>query len=191
MALIALGMRVPEYIKIVSNRAAYREAFKAEAPPFDYASPVKDWVDIRVFEDPDTEVEYLGIKSEANGEPVYDAGRVVALQNFRLFPEVAQTINLLSEPMPPQGALTNAQLRMAQRKRAWPLVLGAGEKIVLAPGIGTIPVVDDGLATTALAAGGFTEADRNIIKNTRLSSLEAFARIERVLASFQNPVPKP
>jgi hypothetical protein len=147
--MIPLIQRVPAHIRIFQNRAAYRAAFGKEAPPFDYSQPVKDWIDTREASDPDEEISYTGIRYEANGEPVYDAKRVVELREFRLFPEVAQSINLLPEPLPPQGALTPNQLRMVQRKRPWPLALRDGERIILAPGIGTIPVVDGGTSPAA------------------------------------------
>ena len=194
MALKPLRDRVPAYIKVFQTRAQFRDAFKAEAPIFDYSSPVKDWIDTREFADVDTEVEYIGVKIEANGEPVYDSNRVVTLNGFRLFPDVAATINLLPEPVPAQGALTPAQLRMIQRKRSWPLELKTGERVVLAPGIGTIPVVDDGIADAGapVQGGSFTEADRITLNDARklaLASASRLGRIEELLVSFQSPVP--
>ena len=195
MALKPLRDRVPDYIKIITTRGMFRDLFKSEAPVFDFSSPVKDWIDTRDFPDADTEVEYIGVKTEANGEPVYDPLRVVTLNGFRLFPEVAQTINLLPEPLPAQGSLTPAQLKMVQRKRGWPLELKAGERVVLAPGIGTIPVIDDGIpdANAPQAGGGFTEADRITLKDTRTLALAISSRLatlEGKVASFPIPPPK-
>jgi hypothetical protein len=154
--------RVPAHIRIVQTRAAFRAAFGYEAPPFDFSQPVKDWLDTRQNLDPDEEVAYVGIRYEANGEPVYDEQRTVETREFRLFPEVGQEVNLLPEPLPPQGAMTPLQLRMVQRRRPWPLVLSPGERVVLAPGIGTVPVVDDG-GTPPATPGGFTERDRELL----------------------------
>lgn len=142
--MIPLIRRVPAHVQVYQNRAAYKAKTGKDAPPFDYSQPVKDWADTREFADSDAEVEYNGIRYEANGEPVYDASRVVEQRSFRLFAEVAQAVNLLPEPVPALGSLTANQARMISRRRAWPLELKDGERVILAPGIGTIPVIDDG-----------------------------------------------
>ncbi len=150
--LKALIQSVPAHIVIIQSRDQFKAKFGVAAPEWDPSQPVKDWLDTRTFTDMDSEVEYIGIRSDSNGNPIYDSNRTVELATFRLFPEVAQSVNLLPEPMPPQGALTPLQLRMSQRKRAWPLELKAGEKVVLSPGIGTIPVIDDGKTVAGVGA---------------------------------------
>ena len=142
--MIPLIQRVPAHIRVFQSRAAYREAFGVEAPPFDFSQPVKDWLDTRKSIDPEAEISYRGIRYLPNGEPDYNDQRVVTLAEFRLFTEVAQSVNLLPEPVPALGSLTPNQARMISRRRAWPLELKDGERVILAPGIGTIPVVDDG-----------------------------------------------
>jgi hypothetical protein len=146
--MIPIIQRVPAHIRIFQTRAQYRAAFGVEPPPFDFTRPVKDWMDTRKHDDPDVEITYTGVRQDRNGNPVFDDGRVVELRPFRLFPEEAAAVNLLPEPLPPQGALTESQLAMVQRKRSWPLELKVNERVILAPGIGMIPVVDDGSAVS-------------------------------------------
>lgn len=156
--ILPLKSRIPAHIQLITDRAAYFAAFQKPAPPFDFSQPVKDWIDTRKHSDPDQEISYTGIRYEANGEPVYDATRTVATREFRLFPEIAASVNLLPEPVPAHGSLTANQLAMIQRKRPWPLELKAGERVVLAPGIGTIPAIDDG-TTPANVGGGITVSE--------------------------------
>jgi hypothetical protein len=160
--ILPLKSRIPAHIQLFTDRASYLAAFGKPAPPFDFSQPVKDWIDTRKHTDPDAEVSYSGIRYEPNGEPVYDASRTVATREFRLFPEIAASVNLLPEPVPAQGSLTPNQLAMIQRKRPWPLELKPGEKVVLAPGIGTIPAIDDG-TTPAAIGGAITVAEMSVL----------------------------
>jgi hypothetical protein len=185
MALLPLISRVPAHIILVQSRAQFKAKFGVDAPEWDSSQPVKDWIDQRAVEDFDTEIEYSGVKVDANGNPVYDTQRVCELSNFRLFPEVAQSINLLPEPLPPQGAMTALQLRMSQRKRPWPLELLPGERVVLSPGIGTIPVIDDG-KTTATAGGEVSSSQMAL-----LADMVAARVLEGLAAAgFTGPAPK-
>jgi len=167
MSLFPLIQRVPAHIRIFQTRAAYKAAFGVEAPEFDYSMPVKDWIDTRETLDPDTEICYTGVRQLANGQPAYDEDRVCELATFRIFPEQATAINLLPEPLPPQSALKPNQLRMVQRKRPWPLELQSGERVVLAPGIGTNPVVDDGKGATV---GGAFKCDEVLALAKRIAA---------------------
>lgn len=135
--------RVPAHIKIVQSRAQYQAIFNKPAPAFDYSRPVKEWIDTREL-DPEEEAQYFGIRYDTEGQPMLSEGRNVQTRNFTLWPEEAARVNLLPEPVPAQGSLTPEQLRMIQRKRAWPLELTSGERVVLAPGIAQAPAIDDG-----------------------------------------------
>jgi hypothetical protein len=173
-----LATRVPSHIQTFTSRADYLAKTGTPAPPFDYAFPVKDWRDIRAFSDADEEIRYIGVREDSNGNPVHDENRVVATREFRLFPDQAAAVNLLPEPVPAQGSLSPGMIASLQRKRPWPIELKPGERIVLAPGIGMIPVVDDGTSTLE-PSGGFTSDDR-----ARLM------RIEEMLKGFTLPAPK-
>jgi len=163
MALFPLINRVARYALIVQSRSEHRARFGKEAPAFDYSQPVKDWIDTRQDLPAEEETSYLGISYyPSNGEPIYDANRVVKTRVFSLFPEVATSFNLLPEPVPALGAITSNQAAMLQRKRPWPLELREGERVVLAPGIGTIPAIDDGKNIPS-TGGGFTSSDRDLL----------------------------
>lgn len=155
---------VPPNIVVIKSRADFFARFRIQALEWDSSQPVKNWIDQSAIADPDTPIDYTGIKYDANGNPVFDANRVVAQAHFSLFVEVAQSVNLLPEPMKAQGELTPTQLKMSQRQWPLPLALKPGERVVLAPGIGIIEVIDDGVASPgAPAAGGFTESDRAML----------------------------
>lgn len=155
--------RVPAHIRVFGTRAAYKAFFGVEAPAHRPDEPVKNWIDMREGLDADEEVEYTGIRYEANGTPRLMAGtRTCVLQSFRLYPELAKAVNLLPEPMP---IFEGAALLMSQRQRPMPLELKTGEKVVLDP-TSNGPVVDDGVKLPATQPVAFTQGVVDMIAET-------------------------
>ena len=173
--------RLAKNVNVFRTRAEYLEKTGKVAPEFDWSRPIKNWEDTRKFPDADEEVEYFGVRYDANGKPFYDAATgVCETKRFKLYPEVATTVNMIPSPFPALGSLTTAQQAMAKRIIPEPLELLEGERIVLGRSIGSDPVVDDGkIAPGGATGGGFTEADRNMLKD-----------IVTLLRSFQNPAQK-
>lgn len=146
--LIPLINRVPKNIIVFANRADYKAKLGVEAPLWDSSSPVKDWIDQTVNLDPETEIPYVGVSYDTNGRPNVDGSiagpGIVKTAKFSLFPEVAQSVNLLEEPLRPLAAMTPLQAKMVSRRRSWPIELHAGEKLVLDPDFHDSAMVDDG-----------------------------------------------
>jgi|GEM_PF-4221807 len=142
---------VPPNILVIKSRQDYKAKFGVEAPEWISDQPVKNWVDQTTNLEPDVEISYVGVVYDSNGHPFPDPAMPngVKVSRFSLFPEVAQTLNLLPDPLPPQGALTPAQLRMAQRQRPLPIALKPGEHVVFDPMFHNEPLIDDGKGADA------------------------------------------
>ena len=160
MSLKALITATAPNIFVIKNRAAFKAVFGVDAPDWDSSQPVKNWVDRRVNLDPETELDYVGVKYDSNDAPLIDGDRVVKLAHFKMLPDIAVSPNLLPDPLP---VLTPLQQRMSKRQQPLPLELKPGERVVLAPGIGMIPVIDDGVAAAPGTVVAFTQADRDTL----------------------------
>lgn len=150
MALTQLYSHLQTGVVTYSSRAKYFAETGKPAPAWDSSSPVKTWVDTLAVNvvDKESEIQYLGIKYDDNGNPSLEDGtRTCKTTKFYLFPEVAATVNFLPELLQPLASMTQLQAKMSSRQRPVPLTLKPGEKVVLAPGIGMIPVIDDGIGT--------------------------------------------
>jgi hypothetical protein len=168
--------RLAKSVNIYRTREEYFQKTGKKAQDFDWSRPMKNWEDTREFADAEEEVEYLGVAYDPNGKPIEEMPGVVKLKRFRLYPEVATTVNLIPSPFPPDASLTMAQRAMAKRAIPEPLELLEGEKVVISRNLGSEPVVDDGKPSAVLVGaggGGFTDEDRRTLK-TILSTLLSF-----------------
>ena len=158
--------RVIASVIVVRTRAEFVAKTGTAAPPFDWSRPRKTWFDNRKFEDMETEVEYFGIRYDPNGQPLEKPGQpgVIDARTFKLYPELAATVNLLPEPMPPESLLTAVQKTMMARQVPEPLALLPGERIVPSRNIGSPAVIDDGKGDAPLGSSGFTQVDRDLLK---------------------------
>ena len=179
--------RLAKGVTLFRTRAEYFEKTGKIAPDFDWSRPAKNWADTREFADADEEAEYLGIAYDANGKPIEESPGVVKLKRFRLYPEVAATVNLIPSPFPPDAAMTPSMKAMAKRAIPEPLELLEGEKVVISRNLGSEPVIEDSKPTPGASTGcNFTEDDRRLLLAIR-SSTQA---IVDAITAFTKPSPK-
>jgi len=184
--------RLAKSANIYRTREEYFQKTGKTAPDFDWSRPAKNWEDSRTFGDPEEEIEYLGVVYDGNGRPIEETPGIVKTKRFKLYPEIATTVNLIPSPFPPDSVLTMAQRAMAKRVIPEPLELLEGEKVMLgANGL----VVDDGKSAPVSvgSGGGFTESDRAVLQAIRKTQTEHGETLKAMVSaflSFQQPAQK-